>query len=220
MRIRGILTSAALLRIRAAALVVVPALAAGGLLATGNSAAYAAPTCGITAIVANINVFAGQATNANGGLGGISFTSGPGQVQTAASTLAGQLDDMAGGLSAAAADLNGCGALNAADAQSAANAFSNAASTTGALLSTISEKHPIFAQFGVTPPITSTLRQLEDVVDSYAFALGQVATSQANNIASTQGQLDTSLGNTISLYEQLCIPSPLYPTLKPICISL
>ncbi len=127
---------------------------------------------------------------------------------------------MASGLSAAGADISGCGALSSADAQSAANAFSNAASATGALLSTISEKHDIFAQFGVTPPITSTLRQLEDVVDSYASTLGQVAASQASNIRSIQNQLDTSLGNTISLYEQLCIPSPLYPTLKPICVSL
>jgi hypothetical protein len=208
------------IRIRAAALVVVPALAAAGLLVVGNPAANAAASCGISAIVANINVFAGQAGTANQGLDGLSLTSNGQQVQTAASTLAGQLNDMASGLSDDAADLGGCGALSAADAQSAASAFSNAASVAGTLLSTISGKHDIFAQFGSTQPITSTLRRLESVADFYSSTLGQVAASQASNITSTQNQLDTSLGDTISLYEQLCIPSPLYPSLKPICVSL
>jgi hypothetical protein len=213
-------TSVALFRIRAAALVVVPALAASGLLAIGNPAAYAAPSCGITVIVANINAFTSQAGAANLALGGISFTSDGRQVQTAANSLAGQLNEMASGLATAADGLSGCGALSAADAQTAATAFSNAVSAAGALLSTIGEKHDIFAQFGSTAPIASALRQLEDTFDSYAAALAGVATSQANNITSSQQQADASLGNAISLYEQICIPTPLYPTLKPICVSL
>jgi hypothetical protein len=212
--------SAALLRARTAALVAVPALAAAGVLATGAPAAYAAPDCDVTTIVANINLLAGQAVSANAGLSGVTLASSPQQVQAAASALTGQLSQMASGLSASGASLSGCPPLSVADAKTAADAFSNAANLTSTLLSTINEKHDIFAQFGVTAPITNALRQLEDTADSYAFTLAGVAPSQANEITSSQQQLDTSLGNSISLYQQLCIPSPLYPTLKPICISL
>lgn len=212
--------SAARLGIRAAALAAVPALAAAGLLAAGTTAAYAAPSCGVSAIVANINAFATQAGNANQQLGSLSFSSGPGQVQSAALSLASQLNEMANGLSADASDLGGCSALSAADAQTAADAFSNAADATGALLATIIQKRDIFAQFGVMPPILNALRQFEGAADSYSSALAGVAPAQSSRIIGIQDGVDVSLGNAISRYSEICIPSPLYPTLKPICVSL
>jgi hypothetical protein len=213
--------SAAQVRIRVAALMAVPALAAGGLLAIGNPVAEAAPAaaCGITTIVTNINAIGDQADVANQILGGLSTTSPPYQVFDAQSTLSAQLNDLSSALAGYANDLSGCAPLSAADAQTAAQAFSNAASSITSLLSTISSKHNIFAQYGVTAPIASGLRQFEGAFDQYAYTLADVATSQAGSISSSQNQVDTALGNAINLYQQLCIPSPLYPTIMPVCIS-
>jgi len=213
--------SAARLRIRVAALVAVPALAAGGLLAIGNPAADAAPTaaCGITTIVTNINAIGDQADVANQILGNLSTTSPLYQVFDAQSTLSAQLNDLASALAGYANDLSGCAPLSAADAKTAAQAFSKAASSITSLASTISGKHDIFAQFGVTAPIANSLRQFEGAFDQYAFTLVDVAASQSNSITSSLNQVETSLDNAISLYQELCIPSPLYPTIMPVCIS-
>jgi hypothetical protein len=81
-------------------------------------------------------------------------------------------------------------------------------------------QHNIFAQFGVTAPIAQALRSLEAATDSYASTLQGIAPSQANDIANSKAQLDIALSNAISTYEQICIPSPLYPTLQPICVGL
>ena len=152
-------------------------------------------------------------------LGGLSQNASPSQVQAASEATSTGLNTMISDLSADAADLSGC-ALNAADSQTVASAFSDLGSVTQQLLSTLTGKHVVFAQFGRTAPIANSLRGLESVSDSYASALASAAPSQASAIANVQDSVDNSLGNTITVYQQLCIPSPLYPDLPPICITL
>lgn len=213
-------TSAVRLRTRVAALVAVPALAAGGLLAAGNAVAYAAPNCGIGTIVGNINTVAAQADDLNQALSNIDFNSSSSQVSAAGNSLTAQLSTLNSELSDDANDLSQCGSLSTADAKTAAKAFSDAAGVIGALLSTTTEKHSIFAQFGFTTQIAARLRNFEAAFDTYSFSLTDAASSQAGSISSNQNQVDASLENAIATYQQICIPSPLYPTVKPICISL
>ncbi|KAJ7094781.1 hypothetical protein C8R44DRAFT_749368 [Mycena epipterygia] len=89
-----------------------------------------------------------------------------------------------------------------------------------ALLSTVIGKHSIFAQFGATAPIAAILRTLEGAIDALAFGLIDLIPCASDTVKMGQGMLDASVTNSINLYGQLCIPSPLYPVLQPICVSL
>jgi hypothetical protein len=42
----------------------------------------------------------------------------------------------------------------------------------------------------------------------------------SDSVNSDQQQLDQTVGQAITLYQQLCIPNPLYPTLQPVCIGV
>ncbi|KAF7358232.1 hypothetical protein MVEN_00872000 [Mycena venus] len=96
-----------------------------------------------------------------------------------------------------------------------------------AFLATIIGKHSIFAQFQVTAPIAAILRNLEVIIDSFAFALIDVIPQEARRaiqpqlgtVSSDQSALDTALENTITTYDEICIPSPLYPIELPSCVS-
>ncbi|KAF7358230.1 hypothetical protein MVEN_00871800 [Mycena venus] len=96
-----------------------------------------------------------------------------------------------------------------------------------AFLATIIGKHSIFAQFQVTAPIAAVLRNLEVIIDSFAFALIDVIPQEARRaiqpqlgtVSSDQSALDTALGNTIMTYDEICIPSLLYPIELPSCVS-
>ncbi|KAJ7620345.1 hypothetical protein FB45DRAFT_1094476 [Roridomyces roridus] len=98
-----------------------------------------------------------------------------------------------------------------------------------ALLATVIGKHSPFAQFALTAPIAAVLRILEAVVDSFAFALiaviptqatvPQLSSRAAHTISSDQAALQTAIGNTITTYNEVCIPSPLYPIVLPVCAS-
>lgn len=221
MNIRGIrAASAALFRTRATVLVAVPALAAGGLLAIGAPAAYAAPDCSVTAIAASINMLAEQAGDANQQLSSLDSRSSAQQVQAAGAALSMQLSGITDGLYGDADSLSGCPPLGDADAEAVTDAFSNAVGATEALLSTIGQKHDIFAQFLLTAPIAGQLRNLEGAVDTYASMLSDLAPSQAGKIVSIQDRIDNALARVISQYEQICIPSPLYPVIPPICVSV
>jgi hypothetical protein len=46
--------------------------------------------------------------------------------------------------------------------------------------------------------------------------IAMIPTKQAD-VTADKNMLDTSVGNTITLYQQICIPSPLYPTIPPVC---
>ncbi|KAF7368099.1 UVI-1 protein [Mycena sanguinolenta] len=96
-----------------------------------------------------------------------------------------------------------------------------------AFLSTIIGKHSIFAQFQVTAPIADVLRNLEVIIDSFAFSLIAVIPEEARRaiqpqlgtVSSDQSALDTAVGNTITVYDEICIPSSLYPVILPSCVS-
>ncbi|KIM37545.1 hypothetical protein M413DRAFT_76837 [Hebeloma cylindrosporum] len=88
------------------------------------------------------------------------------------------------------------------------------------LLSTVIGKHKIFAQFGVTPPIASVLRDLEAGIDSFGFSLISLIPTRKVDVSSARDTLDSSVQNAYTAYEQICIPSPLYPAVPPVCASL
>ncbi|KAF7372706.1 hypothetical protein MSAN_00475900 [Mycena sanguinolenta] len=96
-----------------------------------------------------------------------------------------------------------------------------------AFCATVIGKHLIFAQFQVTAPIAAVLRSLEAALDSFAFALIDVVPEQAlraterllGSISSDQAALDTAVGNTVTTYNEACVPSPLYPIMLPVCSS-
>ncbi|KAF7332844.1 UVI-1 protein [Mycena venus] len=89
-----------------------------------------------------------------------------------------------------------------------------------ALLSTVIGKHSIFAQFGLAAPIAAILRSLESIIDTFAFALIAMIPTKTASVEAGKNALDTSVKNTIELYTQLCLPSPLYPLIPPVCITL
>ncbi|KAF7368094.1 hypothetical protein MSAN_00875600 [Mycena sanguinolenta] len=96
-----------------------------------------------------------------------------------------------------------------------------------AFLATIISKHSIFAQFQVTAPIAAVLRNLEIIIDSFAFALIDVIPQDARRavqpqlgtVSSDKSALDTAVGDTITVYDEICIPSSLYPVVLPTCVS-
>jgi hypothetical protein len=117
--------------------------------------------------------------------------------------------------------LDGCPApLSSADSQTVTAAFRSLTGATQRMLAILTGKHAIFAQFGVTAPIASSLRALEAALDSYTYALISVAASQQGAITNSKDSVDSSLGDAITRYGQICIPSPLYPTLMPVCVGL
>lgn len=191
-----------------------------GTTALSAGAAHAATCPTASQMVTDINAITSVAGGVKSQLGTLTSTSSPGTVQSVAQSTANGLNTMSSEFGADANDLAGCPALNSADSTSVANAFDGLANTTNQTLSTLIGVHPIFAQYGLTAPIATSLRNLEATLDSYAFALLAVAPSQQGPIADDQNSVDTSSGDAITIYDQLCIPSPLYPTLKPICVSL
>ncbi|KAI9438961.1 hypothetical protein H4582DRAFT_106151 [Lactarius indigo] len=86
------------------------------------------------------------------------------------------------------------------------------------LLSTVISKHSYFAQFAVTSPILAALRALEKIIDKFALSMIDLISCSIGPVTQDQDDLDKSVGDTIKRYEQFCIPSPLYPIVKPICL--
>jgi hypothetical protein len=208
------------LRARAAALVAVPALAAGGLLAAAAPAAHAAPACSVATIEADTSAAADLARSVNTQTSSLNSNSAPGVVRDTAQAITGNLAAMSNELGDDANSLQQCGPLNNADSQAAATAFSGMTSATVQMLNALTGAHIIFAQYGATAPIASALRALESALDHFSGTLTQIAPSQVGDIDASQSQADSATGNAITTYDQLCIPSPLYPTLPPICVGL
>jgi Hydrophobic surface binding protein A len=127
---------------------------------------------------------------------------------------------MVSDLSADTTASSGCSALSSADSQTVADAFGSLTAVTQQMLSTLIGKHSIFAQFGVTAPVTSSLQSLEAALDSFTFALTAVAPSQQGAITTGKDSVDTPLGKAIAVYGEICIPSPLYPSVPPVCVGL
>jgi hypothetical protein len=196
---------------------------AGGIgttvLSVGAAHAGTCPTA--SQIVTDINVIASAAGGLNARPGALTPSSSPGDVQSAAQSTAAGLNTMVNDLSADTTALGGCPApLSSADSQTVTAAFRSLTSVTQHMFSTLTGKHAIFAQYSVTAPIASSLRALEAALDSYTYALISAAPSQQGAITNDKDSADSSLGNAITFYGQLCIPSPLYPTVMPVCVGL
>jgi hypothetical protein len=151
---------------------------------------------------------------------GLNSSSNPGVVRDTAQAITGNLAAMINELGDDASSLQQCGALNNADSQAAATAFSGMTAATVQMLNALTSAHLVFAQYGATAPIASALRALESSLDYFSDTLTQIAPSQAANIGASQSQADSATDNAITIYDQLCIPTPLYPTLPPICVGL
>jgi hypothetical protein len=194
---------------------------AGGIGTTVLSAgAVYAGTCPTASqIVTDINVIASAAGDLNAKWGALTSSSSPGDVQSAAQSTTAGLNAMIDVFSADTTSLGGCSEPGSADSRAVTAAFRSLTSATQQMLGTLTGKHSIFAQFGVAAPIASSLRTLEGALDSYAYAL-LAAASQQGAITTDKDSVDSSLGNAITLYEQLCIPSPLYPVVQPVCAVL
>jgi hypothetical protein len=188
------------------------------VLSAGAAHAATCPTA--SQIVTDINANASAAGGLTSQLAALTKNSSPGDVQSGAQSAANGINSISDEFNADASALGGCPALGSSDSASVANAFGSLASAANQTLSTLTGDHPIFAQYGLTAPITYSLRNLEAALDAYAFALLSVAPSQQGPITGGQNSVDTSLGNAITTYNQLCIPSPLYPAIPPICVAL
>jgi hypothetical protein len=195
---------------------------AGGIGATVLSAGAAhAGTCPTASqIVTDIHVIASAAGSINSQSSALTSSSSPRDVQSAAQSTAAGLSTMVSDFSADTTALAGCPALSSADSQTVADAFGSLTTVTQQMLSTLTGKHSIFAQFSVTAPITSSLRALEAALDSSTFALITVAPSQEGAITNGKDSVDTALGSAIAVYGEICIPSPLYPTVMPVCVGI
>ncbi len=191
---------------------------AGGIAATMLSAGAAhAGTCPTASQIAtDINVIASAAEGLNAKPDALTLSSSPADVQSAAQSTAAGLSVMIGDLGADTTALGGCAEP---DSQAVADAFRNLTAATQRMLVTLIGKHSIFAQFSLTAPIATSLRSLETSFDSYTYALiGAASPSQQGAITNGKDSVDNSLGNAITLFGQICIPSPLYPTVSPVCV--
>ena len=45
-------------------------------------------------------------------------------------------------------------------------------------------------------------------------------TCKTTAVQTDKNKLDGSVENTITNYEKICVPNPLFPALMPICVSL
>jgi hypothetical protein len=188
------------------------------VLSAGAANAATCPTA--SQIVTDINATAAVAGGINSGLVSLTSSSAPATVQSTAQSTTTGLNTMSSEFASDTNALAGCPALGSADSTSVANAFGSLANTTNQMLSALIGDHPVFAQYGLTAPIASSLRSLEGTFDSYAFELAAAAPSQQGPITAGQNSVETSLNNAITTYTQFCIPSPLYPTVPPICVAL
>jgi hypothetical protein len=188
------------------------------VLSAGAAHAATCPTA--SQIVTDINANTSTAAGLTQQLGAVNQNSSPINVRAAAESTTNGLNTLSANFSQDTGVSNGCPALSSADAQKVANAFDDLTKVTNQLLSILIGDHPVFAQYGFTAPISASLRSLEGALDSYAFSLISVAPSQQGAITEDQNSIDTSLGNAITTYSQICIPSPLYPTVQPVCVSV
>jgi hypothetical protein len=195
---------------------------AGGIGTTvlTASAAHAGACPTASQIVTDIKVIASGAGDLKSQLAALTSSSSRNDVQSAAQSTAAGLNTISNDSAADASALGGCTELSSADSQTVADAFGSLAGATQQMLSALTGDHSFFAQLVVTAPIASSLRALEAALDAYAYAFLAVAPSPQGAIAGSQSSIGSSLGNAIGVYGQICIPSPLYPTVQPVCVGV
>jgi len=176
-------------------------------------------------VVTNIGIVTLVSGEANSALGLIDInTIDPSTIETTGQTLVNSFNTIISDLAADVAAMQATPPIADDDlgtvTQPIVDALTTFVGVHQALLSTVIGKHTIFAQFGVTSPIAAVLRSLEAGIDAFAFAMIDMIPTRKTDVENDQNQLDESVGNTITLYVQLCIPSVLYPTILPICLTL
>jgi hypothetical protein len=192
----------------------------GGVATTVASAGAAhAATCTASQYAADLNKVGKRAESLLNRLQALNTSSTSAAVQAEAAATVRDLNDMIVDLGTATMTLNECGPLAAANTATVTAALDNLTALSQATLATVIGKHSIFAQFQQTAPIAATLRSLEAALDSYSIALITVAPTAQPEISAARTALDTAVGNTINVYSQICIPSPLYPIIMPVCVA-
>ncbi|KAJ6608127.1 hypothetical protein B0H10DRAFT_2227151 [Mycena sp. CBHHK59/15] len=174
----------------------------------------------VSDVVTNVGIVTSVSGNLNSVLSGLTTSSSSSQVRTIGQSVVTDLETIISSLSGDVTAMQPTPPFGNMDALLIVQSLDQFVAIHQALLSTVIGKHGIFAQFGVTQPIADVLRNLEAGIDSFAFAMIAMIPTQTPSVNADKGSLDSSVGNTISLYQQLCIPSVLYPTLMPICVSL
>ncbi|KAF8970482.1 hypothetical protein BDZ97DRAFT_1791674 [Flammula alnicola] len=170
-------------------------------------------------VVTNIGIVTTISGNLNTAVGSLSTTPTPQQAQTTANTLTGGFSNIINDLSGDVTAMDATPAYDDADATVVVAALTAFIQVHQDLLSTVIGKHSVFAQFGATAPIAAALRSLEAIVDSFAISMINLIPTKADDVQTGAASLNTSVGNSITLYQQICVPSPLYPTIPPVCIA-
>ncbi|KAJ6533701.1 hypothetical protein B0H19DRAFT_1272341 [Mycena capillaripes] len=175
----------------------------------------------VTDVVINIGVVTSVSVNINSVLSGISTSTTARDVASMGQTIVAQFNVIIDRLRTDITTMQATPPFTAqADCNAIVVALRDFVLVHQALLATVIGKHAIFAQFVFTAPIAAVLRALEAIIDSFAFAMIDLIPCGAISVTNDKNGLDTSVGNSITLYSQLCIPAPLYPTLMPICVAL
>ncbi|KAJ7190088.1 hypothetical protein GGX14DRAFT_580120 [Mycena pura] len=193
-----------------------PLFAAIILVVSGGALAALTPA----QVVTNIGIVTTVSGDINSILSTLSTSTTASDVATMGQTVVTDFTTIVNNLAGDTTAMQATPPFGDADAQLIVVALDDFVHVHQTLLATVIGKHSIFSQFGVTAPITAILRSLEAGIDSFAFAMIDLIPTRSSDVTDDKDQLDTSVGNTISLYAELCIPSLLYPTLLPICVSL
>ncbi|KAF7343079.1 hypothetical protein MVEN_01738300 [Mycena venus] len=169
-------------------------------------------------IVAAINLVTNISQNSNDVLTPLSTSTAGDQVQVTSQTLVNNINMI---ISNIAADVTAIEATLPFPPEvpggAIVAALDNFVAVHQAFLATVTGKHSIFAQFQVTAPIAAILRSLEATIDSLGSALINVILDEVDAISANQAKLDVAVGNTLTTYEETCVPSPLYPIVLPVC---
>ncbi|KAF7368102.1 hypothetical protein MSAN_00876400 [Mycena sanguinolenta] len=187
-------------------------------------------------IVAGINLVSNISQNTNDVLSPLSTSTDGATVSSMSQTLVNNFNTIINTVGTLTTGLEGTPPIDVTEADHSRRqtagativaALDNFVAVHQALLATVIGKHSIFAQFQVTAPIAAVLRSLEAQIDSFAFALINVIPQEARRaiepqlgtVTSDKTALDTAVGNTVTTYNEVCVPSPLYPIILPVCSS-
>ncbi|KAF7372727.1 hypothetical protein MSAN_00478000 [Mycena sanguinolenta] len=180
-----------------------------------------------TQIVAAIDLISNMSQNSNNILSPLSTSTDAATVSSQSQTLVNNFNAIINEFQVATTALEATEPIDGEPGADIVAALDNLVAVKQAFFATVIGKHSIFAQFQVTAPIAAVLRSLEAGIDSFAFTLINVVPEQAfrgterllGSISSDQSALDTAVGNAVTVYSEVCVPSPLYPIVLPVCSS-
>ncbi|KAK6526570.1 hypothetical protein TWF694_005152 [Orbilia ellipsospora] len=185
-----------------------------GLLSTSSFAAITAES-----LIADIDVLTALSTSAMNHLSSLTPSNNPGQVSDQAQTLITNMNTMTRDASGDTMDTAGTTKFSDADATLILTSLDAFTTAHQSFLTTVIKKHLIFAQFGMTAPIAAVFRQWEAAMDAFGFTMQDAfPESGSSGLSKDLAALHNSIENTVTTYAQVCVPSPLYPTVQPVCI--